>query len=683
MKKSFILIFALLTCFNINSAAALCEPDPGGPGGPGGPGDGCNSNLTYQAQDITVNTNTVDTIIIGDDEILMTGTIGTATYINTGQPDRGHIFNNNNGTFTFNPNSGFSDLPEGQTRVLTFGFNVTDSDVETDGGDDGVVTINVTKALSGSNDFTANSITLTTTESAVIVIGDDNSEKLLQGTASSPVYEISQPSKGVLSNNHDGSFTFNPNGAFDSLTDGESESIIINYTISDASSAPPAAGTITLTVQGSSDNNGAMTLISTVFDDARTADNQFNPGESVALKIYISELEAGGKIALSNISDKLKLLSSKSLKDQASDYQGEITGTFLQQTGNVFTAPAEGTHQNVWLQLNYHLSVLTEENLSDITLTIQDKDGESLGVKTISLPTIKQETAVNVNFNKVREGKFVLTFESDGFAIQKEDSLKFKLSNPSSDTLDCANTSLDTEVNYFSEGKVEVECLNDVLEINFTGADLVKKEIIYIPILLPNMTDVGDVEWQVITQLNRVDEEPLEITKVSNLVIDSGLTLSTKNAREGDTSDLFKFGLVLPEDWDKTVELNIQRHINAKFHCATLQIKNKLKIEVLCSEHAMTVIIPQEVVINNRNQLNRLVSVRVSKNRLVSSGSDDLGYLDVAYNIKSNGYNSAEKSIRTYYYDSLGLFAALLSVLFAIYYLRRKKLESTKDTVIM
>ena len=59
-------------------------------------------------------------------------------------------------------------------------------------------------------------------------------------------------SKGLVTNNGDGTFSYNPNGQFEDLDDGESATDTFTYTISDGNGGADAA-TVTITVNGKDD----------------------------------------------------------------------------------------------------------------------------------------------------------------------------------------------------------------------------------------------------------------------------------------------------------------------------------------------------------------------------------------------------------------------------------------------
>ena len=67
----------------------------------------------------------------------------------------------------------------------------------------------------------------------------------------------SSPSKGTLTNNHDGTFAFDPNGQFETLALSQSEQVSFTYRITD-SFGETSEATVTITVQGVND---APTLV--------------------------------------------------------------------------------------------------------------------------------------------------------------------------------------------------------------------------------------------------------------------------------------------------------------------------------------------------------------------------------------------------------------------------------------
>jgi len=68
----------------------------------------------------------------------------------------------------------------------------------------------------------------------------------------SKTISLTSPSAGILTNNHHGTFTWNPNGAFEYLAVGESATVTFDYRVIDEFDDSDV-GTVTITVHGVND----------------------------------------------------------------------------------------------------------------------------------------------------------------------------------------------------------------------------------------------------------------------------------------------------------------------------------------------------------------------------------------------------------------------------------------------
>ena len=154
--------------------------------------------------------------------------LGTVTLL----PSGALLIVNANGTFSYIPNGAFDSLTAGQTANDSFTYTVTDS-LGQSSVSAATVNISVTAALPVAvNDaFSTDSDTPLTTGNvltndtdsnpgatlAVATVGNADGDAVPLGTATS------LPSGALLTVNADGTFTYNPNGAFDSLAAGDGD----------------------------------------------------------------------------------------------------------------------------------------------------------------------------------------------------------------------------------------------------------------------------------------------------------------------------------------------------------------------------------------------------------------------------------------------------------------------------
>ena len=265
------------------------------------------------------------------------------------QPAEGTVINNNNGTFSFNPNADFQDLAEGETRDVTFTYQaVDDSGVANATSSPETVTITVT----GTNDQpVAHVVAVNATEGGAAVSGSfaviDDSD-----TSDSYVFNIlTQPAEGTVINNNNGTFNFNPNADFQDLAEGETRDVTFTYEVVDDSGAANATSspeTVTITVTGT--NN-----------------------QPVAHVVAVNATEGGAAVS-----------GSFAVTD---------TDTTDNHVFNILTQPAEGTvinNNNGTFSFNPNADFqdLAEGETRDVTFTYQAVDDSGAANATSSPETV-------------------------------------------------------------------------------------------------------------------------------------------------------------------------------------------------------------------------------------------------------------------------------------------------------
>ena len=79
----------------------------------------------------------------------------------------------------------------------------------------------------------------------------------VNGSAASVGTQITLASGALLTVNADGSYSYDPNGQFDALNDGETATDTFTYTVSDGNGGTDTA-TVTVTINGSTDNTAPI-----------------------------------------------------------------------------------------------------------------------------------------------------------------------------------------------------------------------------------------------------------------------------------------------------------------------------------------------------------------------------------------------------------------------------------------
>ncbi|SEQ24320.1 Ca2+-binding protein, RTX toxin-related [Loktanella sp. DSM 29012] len=180
-------------------------------------------------------------------------------------PDGGTVTIAPDGTVTFDPAGDFEELGEGETATTTFTYTVTDPD----GAED---TATVTITVTGTNDAPVavmDEFPVSEDQDPTTVIGnvldndsDPEGDPLTVGSVNGDPANVGQPvagdNGGLVTINPDGTVTFDPNGEFDDLAEGEEATTTVTYTPQDDSGLPGDPVTVTLTVTGTNDGPVAI-----------------------------------------------------------------------------------------------------------------------------------------------------------------------------------------------------------------------------------------------------------------------------------------------------------------------------------------------------------------------------------------------------------------------------------------
>ena len=156
----------------------------------------------------------------------------------------GIVINQGDGTFDYDPNGQFDGLQVGDTATDSFTYTVEDSEGATD-------TAIITITIAGVNDAPDAMDVAATTDEDTVLTG-------LLAHVTDPddtmfTYAIDTTgTTGLVTDNGDGTFDYDPNRQFEHLSPGESATDSFIYTVEDAGGAMDSA-TITVTITGVND----------------------------------------------------------------------------------------------------------------------------------------------------------------------------------------------------------------------------------------------------------------------------------------------------------------------------------------------------------------------------------------------------------------------------------------------
>ena len=164
---------------------------------------------------------------------------------------------NADGTASFDPNGAFEALGEGETTETTVTYTVDD-------GNGGTDTATVTITVTGTNDGPiAVADTGASGEDTPVVLDnvlgndtDPEGDVLVVGAVDGDPANVGTPvagdNGGLVTINADGTASFDPNGEFEALGEGETTETEVTYTVTDRDGATDST-TVTITVTGTND----------------------------------------------------------------------------------------------------------------------------------------------------------------------------------------------------------------------------------------------------------------------------------------------------------------------------------------------------------------------------------------------------------------------------------------------
>ena len=235
--------------------------------------NGTNDKPT--AEVVTANA-TEDDVVTGSFDATDADTSDTHTFNILTQPDEGSVTNNGDGTFSFNPNSDFQDLAAGETRQVTFTYEAVDNSGAAN-ATSGAATVTIT--VTGTNDKpTAEVESVSATEDGAAVTGSFSATDA--DTTDTHTFNIlTQPDEGSVTNNGDGTFSFNPNSDFQDLAAGETRQVTFTYeAVDDSGTANDTSepATVTITITGTNDKPTAEVASVSATEDGTAVTGSFS-----------------------------------------------------------------------------------------------------------------------------------------------------------------------------------------------------------------------------------------------------------------------------------------------------------------------------------------------------------------------------------------------------------------------
>ncbi|MDF1862288.1 MAG: Ig-like domain-containing protein, partial [Verrucomicrobiales bacterium] len=303
---------------------------------------------------------------------------------------------NADGTVDFQPGENFDALTDGETGTETFIYSIRDK-----GGN--IATSQVTVTVTGVNDPPeALPDEFELTEDAPITVNVLNNDSDPDTGDTLTVTGVSAPPSGQVVTNGDNTLTFDPDGDFESLAEGESATVTVTYTISDDSGLT-ATSTATFVIHGENDPPDAV-------DDDRTTDqntplmidavaNDTDPDASDSLIIIGVDQPEKGFVSIDS-NNQLAFDPEDEFASLGVGQSEEVTFDYTVSDGNGGTATATVTVTvtgvNDPTETNPDFDVTDEETAVTVDVLANDTDPDANDSLTIAATTQPSKGSVSI-----------------------------------------------------------------------------------------------------------------------------------------------------------------------------------------------------------------------------------------------------------------------------------------------
>lgn len=250
---------------------------------------------------------------------------------------------NGDGTFSYDPNDNFNELAAGADDTDSFTYKVSD------GTCDDTATATIT--INGANDCPVAEDDADATDEDTVLNGDLKSDNgsgadsdadtgdtttvtEVNGASGNVGGQITLASGALLTVNANGTFNYDPNGQFESLTNGQDDTDTFTYTLSDGTC--PDTATVTITIDGVSDVPLAAAQTANAFGNMELVGNTggldaaatASPSRTASINLL------SGASDVDTATGSLSVVAATGASTEGGSYQVFADGSF------VYTPPA-------------------------------------------------------------------------------------------------------------------------------------------------------------------------------------------------------------------------------------------------------------------------------------------------------------------------------------------------------
>ena len=322
------------------------------------------------------------------------------------QPSEGTVTNNDDGTFSFNPGSDFQDLAAGETRQVTFTYVAVD---DTGEGNATSEPATVTITITGTNDKpTAEVVSVSATEDGAVVTGNFGATDA--DTTNTHTFNIvTQPSEGTVTNNDDGTFSFNPGSDFQDLAAGETRQVTFTYVAVDDSgegNATSEPATVTITITGTNDKPTAEVVSVSATEDGAAVTGNFGATDADTTDTHTFNIvtQPSEGTVTNNDDGTFSFNPGSDFQDLAAGETRQVTFTYVaiddSGEGNATSEPATvtititGTNDKPTAEV---VSVSATEDGAAVTGNFGATDADTTDTHTFNIVTQPSEGTVTNN----------------------------------------------------------------------------------------------------------------------------------------------------------------------------------------------------------------------------------------------------------------------------------------------